>query len=130
MRPSGGEQERDPLTESIIGAAIEVHRNLGPGLLESIYETCLALELRGCGARFQRQVAIPVVYKGQATALTFRVDLIVEASVLVEVKSVERIHPLMDAQVLTYLKLTGLKTALIINFNRELMRDGVRRLVL
>jgi len=126
---STGDQERDPLTESVIGAAIEVHRNLGPGLLESMYETCLALELRGRGVCVERQVAVPVLYKGQPTGLTFRVDLIVEASVLVEVKSVDRIHPLTDAQVLTYLKLTGLRTALILNFNRELLRDGVRRLV-
>jgi hypothetical protein len=125
---ASGEQERDPFTESIIGAAIEVHRHLGPGLPESMYETGLALELRSRGARVGRQVAVPVIYKGEPTGLTFRVDLIVEASVLVEVKSVDRIHPLTDAQVLTYLKLTGLKTALILNFNRELMRDGVRRL--
>ena len=127
---ASGEQERDPLTESIIGAAIEVHRHLGPGLLESMYETCLALELRKRGAAVERQVAVPVVYKGEPIGLTFRVDLIVEASVLVEVKSVDRINPITDAQVLTYLKLTRLKTALILNFNRELMRDGVRRLVL
>ena len=128
MRQSG-DQERGPLTESIIGAAIEVHRHLGPGLLESTYETCLALELRGRGVGVERQVAIPVMYKGQPTGLTFRVDLIVEASALVEVKAVDRIHPITDAQVLTYLKLTSLKTALILNFNRELLRDGVRRLV-
>lgn len=126
---SSGDQERDPLTESVIGAAIEVHRHLGPGLLESMYETCLAVEPRKRGAAAERQVAVPVMYKGEPTGLTFRVDLIVEASVLVEVKSVDRIHPLTDAQVLTYLKLTGLRTALILNFNRELMRDGGRRLV-
>jgi GxxExxY protein len=128
MTESAG-AERDPLTSSILGAAIEVHRHLGPGLLESIYEACLAWELRARGVDVEQQVAVPVMYKGAHLALTFRVDLVVERSVIVEVKAVDRLHPLTDAQVLTYLKLTGLSTALILNFNVGLLRDGVRRLV-
>ena len=122
--------ERDPVTSSIIGAAIEVHRNLGPGLLESIYETCLAWELHNRGVCVEQQVAVPVTYKGLQLALAYRLDLLVEGSVIVEVKAVERIHPLADAQLLTYLRLMGLRTGLILNFNVGLMRDGVRRLVL
>jgi GxxExxY protein len=122
--------ERDPLTSSIIGAAIEVHRNLGPGLLESIYEACLGWELRTRGLAVEQQVAVPVIYKGQLLPVAFRLDLVVERAVLVEVKAVDRLHPLTDAQVLTYLKLSSLTTALVLYFNVGLLRDGVRRLVL
>jgi GxxExxY protein len=122
--------ERDPLTNSIIGAAIAVHRNLGPGLLESIYEACLTWELQERGVGVEQQVAVPVIYNGHQLRVAYRVDLVVERSVIVEVKAVDRLHPLTDAQVLTYLKLSGLKTALVLNFNVGLLRDGVRRLVL
>ena len=122
--------ERDPLTSSILAAAIEVHRHLGPGLLEAIYESCLTWELRARGVGVEQQVAVPVTYKGVQLRLAYRLDLVVEQSVIVEVKAVDRLHPLTDAQVLTYLKLAGLKTALILNFNVGLLRDGVRRLVL
>jgi GxxExxY protein len=128
--PESTSAERDPLTNAIIGAAIEVHRNLGPGLLESIYEACLAWELRDRGVGVEQQVAVPVVYKGHELRIAYRVDLVVERSVIVEVKAVDRLHPLTDAQVLTYLKLSSLKTALVLNFNVPLLRDGVRRLVL
>ncbi len=128
--PKAAGSERDPLTNSILGAAIEVHRHLGPGLLESIYEACLAWELRARDIRIERQVPVPVVYKGLQVRLAYRLDLVVEQSVIVEVKAVDRLHPLVDAQVLTYLRLTGLRTALILNFNVGLLRDGVRRLVL
>jgi GxxExxY protein len=128
--PESAGAERDPLTNSILGAAIEVHRHLGPGLLESIYEVCLAWELRARGVDVEQQVAVPVIYKGQRLGMAFRVDLVVERSAIVEVKAVDRLHSLTDAQVLTYLKLSGLKTALILNFNVRLLRDGVRRLVL
>jgi GxxExxY protein len=121
---------RDPLTGSIIGAAIEVHRLLGPGLLETVYETCLVWELRDRGMSVEAQVAVPVVYKGLRLDLAYRLDLIVERSVVVEVKAVDRLHATIDAQLLTYLKLTGSSTGLILNFNVPLMRDGVRRLVL
>jgi GxxExxY protein len=127
--PESAGAERDPLTDSIIGAAIEVHRHLGPGLLESIYESCLAWELRTRGVGVEEQVAVPVMYKGLKLRLAYRLDLVVEHSVVVEVKAVDRLHPLTDAQVLTYLKLTGLRRALILNFNVGLLRDGVRRLV-
>src|ERR1700738_3541766 len=99
--------ERDPLTSRIIGAAIEVHRNLAPGLLESIYETCLAWELKERGVHVEQQVAVPVMYKGHPLRVAYRVDLVVERSVIVEVKAVDRLHPLTDAQVLTYLKLSS-----------------------
>jgi len=121
--------ERDPVTSAILGAAIEVHRNLGPGLLESIYEACLAWELRARGISVEEQVAVPVTYKGWKLPLAYRLDLVVHRSVIVEVKAVDRLHSVVDAQVLTYLKLTGLRTALILNFNVGLLRDGVRRLV-
>jgi GxxExxY protein len=127
--PKSTDGDRDPLTDSILGAAIEVHRRLGPGLLESIYEACLAWELRARGVGVEEQVAVPVTYKGLQLRLAYRLDLVVEHSVIVEVKAVDRLHPLTDAQVLTYLKLTGLRTALILNFNVGLLRDGVRRLV-
>ena len=122
--------ERDPLTERIIGAAIEVHRHLGPGLLESIYESCIDWELRQRGLDVARQVAIPVVYKSLRLPDAYRIDLIVEQTAIVEVKAVDRLHPLVGAQVLTYLKMTGLHTGLILNFNVPLLRDGVKRLVL
>src|SRR3979409_1659630 len=104
--------ERDPLTSSILAAAIEVHRHLGPGLLESIYESCLTWELRARGVGVEQQVAVPVMYKGLQLPLAVRLHLVVEQSVIVEVKAVDRLHPLTDAQVLTYLKLTGLQIAL------------------
>ena len=121
---------RDPLTERIIGAAIEVHRNLGPGLLESIYGSCLSWELRQRCIMAEQQVPLSVTYKGMRLRNAYRLDLIVEQAVIVELKAVDHLPPLIDAQVLTYLKLTGLHTALIINFNAGMLRDGVRRLVL
>ncbi len=118
------------LTHAIIGAAIEVHRELGPGLLESAYEACLAHELSLRGLSFQRQVELPVEYKGSLVDAGFRVDLIVEGRVIVEVKAVERMISVHEAQVLTYLRLTGRKVGLLINFNTRLLADGVKRLVL
>jgi GxxExxY protein len=120
--------DRDARTSQIIGAAIEVHRHLGPGLLESAYEGCLAWELKHRGIPVQRQVGLPLTYKNFRLDLGYRVDLIVDASVIVEVKAVDRVHPLIDAQVLTYLKLTGLHTALICNFNVPLLVHGIKRL--
>ena len=128
--PGSAPSGRDPLTESIIGAAIEVHRNLGPGLLESIYETCLHWELQRLHIEVERQVPIPMVYKSLRLPHAYRVDLIVEREVIVEVKAVDRLHSFIDAQVLTYLKMTSVHTALILNFNAPLLRDGLRRLVL
>lgn len=114
----------------IIGAAIEVHRILGPGLLESAYEECLAYELSSKDVPFERQVAVPVVYKGEKLDCGFRVDLIIAKQVVVELKSIERLLPVHDAQLITYLRLTRIPIGLILNFNVHSMRDGIRRRVL
>jgi len=122
-------QNTDPLTERIIGCAIEVHRVIGPGLLESVYEAALAIEMTAAGLAYQRQLIIPVSYKGQPIG-EHRLDFVVEDSVILEPKSVERFAPLFEAQVLTYLRLTGKKRALLLNFNTRLLKDGIRRFVL
>jgi GxxExxY protein len=117
------------LTEQIIGCAIEVHRHLGPGLLESVYESALCIELRSVGLPFTRQIGVPVFYKGELIA-EHRPDLIIRDEVVVEVKSIERFNPVFLAQMLTYLRITGLRVGLILNFNRPVMKDGVRRVSL
>jgi len=117
------------LTERIIGAAIEVHRVLGPGLLESIYEEALCIELKLRGIPFQRQVEVDVVYKGQVIKGQ-RLDLLIDAEVVVELKSVARLPDVVTAQVLSYLKATGLKRALLINFGCTRLVDGITRLSL
>ena len=119
----------DPLTGKIIGCAIEVHRNLGPGLLESIYEAALAIELSAAGLGFARQVPVCVCYKGEAIG-EHRLDLLVEDTVVVEIKSVERHDPVFEAQVLTYLRISGKSVGLLINFNTRLLKEGIRRFVL
>ena len=124
------EFENNSLTEAIIGAAITVHRELGPGLLELVYEKCLALELTKSGLQIFAQKEIPLTYKGLALESGFRADLIVENKVLIELKSVDQLPPVHTAQVLTYLKLTGLQTALLINFNVPLLKSGIKRLSL
>ena len=121
--------QRDALTERIIGCAIAVHRELGPGLLEAIYEEALSIELAEQGLVFRRQLAVPAVYKGRPLG-EYRLDLLVEDAVIVEVKSVDQLHPVFEAQLLTYLKVTGKKTGLLINFNTRLLKDGIKRLVL
>lgn len=118
------------LTEQIIGAAIDVHRVLGPGLLESAYEECLAWELTERQVPFARQVALPVVYKGAKLDCGYRIDLIVADAVVVEVKCVSQIAPVHEAQLLTYLKLGGWRVGLLLNFNVSVLRDGIRRRVL
>jgi GxxExxY protein len=117
------------LTQRIIGCAIEVHRQLGPGLLESTYEAALCVELRIAGLSFQQQTVVPVVYKGHAIG-EYRVDLIIEDAVIVEIKSVERFDPVFEAQVLTYLHITGKRVGLLINFNSRLLKDCIKRYVL
>ena len=117
------------LTEVIIGCAIEVHRQLGPGLLEQTYEAALCIELQNAGMSFVRQPIFPVEYKGQ-TIGEYRLDLIVQDSIVVEVKSVERFDPIFEPQVLTYLRVTGKKVGLLMNFNSRLLRDGIKRYVL
>jgi GxxExxY protein len=115
------------LTDSIIGSAISVHRELGPGLLESAYEACLDFELRARGLTVSRQVPIPLTYRGVRIDCGFRVDLLVEDRVIVEIKAVERVLPVHEAQVLSYLKLSGLTIALLLNFHVHLLRDGIQR---
>jgi GxxExxY protein len=117
------------LTELIIGAAIEVHRATGPGLLESAYEECLCYELSQRGLRFQRQVELPVAYKGIKLNCGFRMDLVVEDAVVLELKTVDQILPVHSAQLLTYLKLSGKKIGLPINFNEPVLTKGLKRLV-
>jgi len=121
--------QKDPLTKKIIGCAIAVHRQLGPGLLESIYEAALCVELELNGLRFERQILFPLNYLDRPIG-EFRVDLIVEHTVVLELKSAERLDPIFDAQLLTYLRLTGIKKGLLINFDSRLLKDGIKRLVL
>ncbi len=118
------------LTGMIIGAAIEVHRSLGPGLLESAYEECLCRELMLRGIKFRRQLPIPLEYKGIKLEKGYQLDLLIENTVVVEIKSVESIHPIFEAQVLTYMRLGDWKIGLILNFNVEVLKNGVRRFVL
>ncbi len=125
--PSAG---RDALTERVIGCAIEVHRELGPGLLESAYEECLALELADAGLAMARQVELPLRYKGRNLDVGYRLDLVVDERLIIELKCVERLLPIHDAQLLTYLRLSGMKTGLLLNFNTPVLFRGVRRLVL
>jgi GxxExxY protein len=121
----------ESLTERVIGAAIEVHRALGPGLLESAYEECLCHEFNLQGVAFQRQVALPVQYKGVNLDCGYRIDLVVENSLILELKCIERVLAVHEAQLLTYLKLTGKRVGLILNFNISVLtRGGIVRKVL
>ena len=118
----------DSLSDAVIGRAIEVHRQLGPGLLESTYEECLCLELRGVGLAVRRQVNVPIMYKGKEIAAIYRLDLVVAERIVVEIKAVEKLAPVHEAQLLTYLKHSGIKTGLLFNFNVAVLRDGMKRL--
>ena len=120
----------DELSGEIVGAAIEVHRQLGPGLLETAYEECLAHELALRGIPFERQKPIPLRYKDVRLDCGFRADFVVGGLVIVELKAVDELAPIHEAQVITYLKLTGCKLGLLLNFNVRLMREGIKRLVL
>lgn len=126
---SAEKREVNQVTQEIIGAAIEVHRALGPGLLESAYEACMVQELLERRLRVERQKALPVVYRGVRLDCGYRIDLLVQGQVVVEVKAVDRLQPIHEAQILSYLKLSGCKVGLLINFNVKLLREGVRRLV-
>ena len=117
------------ISGKIIGAAIEVHKHLGPGLLESAYEECLCRELELRGINFERQVPLPLNYKGLKLDCGYRLDLLVEDKVIVELKTVEAIAPIHEAQILTYLKMRYVRLGLIINFNARLLVEGIRRLV-
>lgn len=118
------------LTHEIIGAAVEVHRALGPGLLESAYEECLAREFTIRSIQFERQKPLPVVYKEIKIEAGYRVDFLVSGRIVVELKAIEALAPIHDAIVLTYLRMSGCRVGLLINFNREVLKDGIRRLVL
>lgn len=122
-------EQRDPLTEKIIGCAIEVHRTLGPGLLEATYESALCIEFELSKLEFRRQVSYPINYKSRLIGV-HRLDLVVEEAVVLEIKSVERHDSIFDAQLLTYLKITGFRRGLLINFNSRLLKDGIKRFVL
>jgi GxxExxY protein len=120
----------EKLSKAVIGCAIEVHRELGPGLLESAYEQCLAHELRLKGIQFELQKVMPVEYKGTQIDCGYRLDLLVEGQLIVELKAVAAIEPIHKAQILTYLKLARARTGLLINFNVPLLKDGIQRFVL
>ncbi len=118
------------LTQEIIGAALEVHRALGPGLLESAYQRCLEIEFTRSGLLFERQKTLGLEYRGQFIPEVYRLDFVVQGLVVVEVKAVQRWDPIFDAQLLTYLKLTDLHVGLFINFHAPMLKDGIRRMVL
>ena len=124
------EDGKDPRTSPIIGAAIEVHRNLGPGLLESAYEECLCHELQLRGLDFKHQVPLPLLYKGLRLDCGYKIDLIVRDEVILELKAIEKLLPIHEAQLLTYLRLTGRRVGLLINFNVPLLTQGIVRRVL
>jgi len=119
----------NPITSRIIQAAIEVHRHLGPGLLESVYLACLLYELQLAGLTVETQVTVPVVYKGMKMNCSFRIDLLVAGIVVVELKALEKILPVHEAQLLTQMKLAGKPAGLLLNFNAPLLKDGITRLL-
>ncbi|MFN4300036.1 MAG: GxxExxY protein [Thermaurantimonas sp.] len=118
------------ITDKIIGCAIEVHNYLGPGLLESAYEECLFYELKSSGIEVKKQVALPVVYKGIKLDAGYRIDLLVESKVIVEIKSVDVIADIHKAQLMTYMKLANIKVGLLINFNVKMLKDGIVRWII
>jgi GxxExxY protein len=118
------------LTGKVIGSAIEVHKSLGPGLLESIYEECLCIELRFRKIPFERQKELPIEYKGFKLDCGYRIDIVVEERLIVELTACESLQPIHEAQLLTYLRLTGIKYGLLINFNVPVLKEGIKRLAL
>jgi GxxExxY protein len=125
-------QEKDRLdhiTRRIVGAAIEVHKIIGPGLLESAYQTCLAFELRQLGLNVEEQVPLPVIYKDVKLECGYRMDLVVENAIVVEIKAVEALAPIHDAQLLSYLRLSGKRVGLLMNFHVRVLKDGLKRIV-
>jgi GxxExxY protein len=122
--------DNDLLTERVIGLAIDVHRQLGPGLLESAYEECLCYELAHAKLGFRRQVALPVVYKSVRLDCGYRLNVVVENRLILELKTVERLLPVHQAQIITYLRLSGIPTGLLLNFNSAVLKQGIRRLML
>ncbi|HEY3846604.1 MAG TPA: GxxExxY protein [Acetobacteraceae bacterium] len=122
--------DAEPYSRRVIGCAIEVHKTLGPGLIESVYEACLCQELAQAGLAFVRQQKLPVIYKGQRLDCDLRMDIVVEDILLLEIKSVHMLHPVHEAQLHTYLKLSGLRVGLLLNFNETRLVDGIRRRLL
>src|SRR5437879_12238936 len=119
----------DLITRRIIGAGIEVHRRLGPGLLESAYQTCLAFEVRQLGRKVEEQKPLPVMYKDVKLDCGYRLDLVIDDAVVVEIKAVERLMPIHDAQLLSYLRLSKKRVGLLINFHVQMLKDGLKRIV-
>ncbi len=117
------------LTGEVIGAAIEIHKALGPGLLESVYEECMCMELELKGIPYEKQKELPVEYKGSKLDCGYRLDIVVDGKLIVELKACEGLQPIHDAQLLTYLKLTGIKVGLLINFNVPILKEGIKRIV-
>jgi GxxExxY protein len=130
MASSSTNQHRDPLTEKVIGLAIEIHRALGPGLLESAYEECLCFELKCHDLPYRRQVPLPVVYKSVRLDCGYRMDVVVNDHLILELKTVEKLIPIHEAQLLTYLKLSGMRTGLLLNFSTPALKNGLKRMVL
>ena len=120
----------DRLATEVVDAAYKVHKTFGPGLLETAYEMCLVLEMRKRGLKVERQVAIPLVYEGETVEAAFRIDLLIEDQLVVELKAVEKLLPLHEAQTMTYLKITNRRLGLLINFNVPLIKDGIKRVIL
>ena len=113
----------------VIGAAIDVHKELGPGLLESVYEACLKLELESKGLKVETQKDLPLIYKGQDTGKTYRIDMLVDDRIIVELKSVDSLKPVNEIQIVTYLRLSNLRVGLLINFNVPVLKEGIKRKV-
>ena len=122
--------EFDELSNRVIGLAIEVHRELGPGLLENTYKQCLAYELSQAQIKFKIEVELPVQYKKMHISCGYRIDLLIENKLIVELKSVDEIHPIHEAQLLTYMKLAKIKIGLLMNFNEKMLKEGIKRFVL
>ncbi|HKI60510.1 MAG TPA: GxxExxY protein [Mariprofundaceae bacterium] len=130
MNHRDAEAQRDALTENVIGAAIEVHKQLGPGLLESAYQICLCHELKLKNIGYKSEVSLPVEYKGIKLDCGYRMDLVVENQLIVELKTAERILPVHEAQLLTYMKLSNIGKGLLLNFHTPVLKQGIKRMVL
>ena len=117
------------LSKKVIGLAIEVHKNLGPGLLEKTYEECLCIELEKAGLKYKRQLALPIIYKDKVINDAYRIDILVEDSLIIELKTVQTLEKIYKSQLLTYLKLSGKELGLLINFNVTLLKDGIVRVI-
>lgn len=126
---NANEYSLNSISGAIVDCSIRVHKELGPGLLESVYEICLMKELIAQGLTVRKQVALPVYYKGENIGIDFKIDLLVEEEVIVELKAVENLLPIHEAQLLTYLKLSEMHLGLLINFNVKLLKDGIKRMV-